>query len=291
MEELLNGNNTEGPYWQINSLETITGSYQPQRFINTTLLFADECVWSANPRTANKMKGLVTEASQQCNVKFVPSKTFKSCMKIVMASNDSKVVEVTRDNRRYQMLDVTTRQFQSEQEKKAYFQTIADIPPISLAAYFLNVRLCNFDPRKVFVTERSSAALLESSPFDAWWMDVLTGNGDSDDDVDQSGTYIPGLFDDSKIGGVTVNALVESYAQYGRMAGTYRFTTTGRTPAAMTRQLRHRLAFIDPPLPKKLRRVRVSHTGKTCSIFPRLQLSQARQAFDLFVGRANDYSQ
>jgi hypothetical protein len=183
MRDILNGDGrADGVFWQINTMEPLTGSYQPLALIHTGLLFADECIWSGDPRVANAIKGLVTEENMNCNAKYLPSKSYRSTMNIVIASNNARAIEFTVDNRRFQMLDMKEHVFTSQEAKNDYFKKIADVPSTALAAFFMRcVCLCDFDPNQMFNNGRSAAeGVLESSPFDAWWHDLLSGDTELD---------------------------------------------------------------------------------------------------------------
>lgn len=284
MGEIINGDKKDaGCYWHITTLDPITGTYQSEQFMRTTLLFADEAVWSGNPKTANRLKGLVTEEVQNINPKFKPSKTFKSVMNLVIASNNTRAVEITEDNRRFQMLDMKPMDFAGDISKRAYFSAILNIQPIAIAAYFLKYTcFCSFDSKKIFSTEKSSEALLECSPFDAWWYNILCGNSDDDSDVDQNGDALD-VFNRDAVGIAETKA---DFDQYMRNNHSRVYSTM--TTRKFISELRLRCRSI-PSGRLKQRRIDKNNTQKVSSFSPPL-LSQARLDFSSYTGRTYDYT-
>jgi hypothetical protein len=284
MGEIINGDKKDsGCYWHITTLDPITGTYQSEQFMRTTLLFADEAVWSGNPKTANRLKGLVTEEVQNINPKFKPSKTFKSVMNIVIASNNARAVEITEDNRRFQMLDMKPISFDNELAKRTYFASILNIKPLAIAAYFLKYTcFCSFDTKRIFSTEKAGNALLDCSPFDAWWYNILCGNSDDDQDVDQNSATID-IFNQDAVG---ISATKADFDQYVRSHHPRMYTPM--TARKFIIELRLRCRSI-PTGRLKQRRLTKNNTQRVSSFIPPL-LSQARKDFNLYTGTEYSYT-
>ena len=96
-------------------------------------------------------------------------------MNVVCASNNDKIVQVTRDNRRYQFLKLV-----DGEKPRAYFDKLAKVKPIAIASFFLHsVCLCGFDPRNIITTTGARGQLIESfDNIEAWWYDCLCGDSD-----------------------------------------------------------------------------------------------------------------
>ena len=212
-------------YWQINTMDPIVGGYQPEQLMRCGLLFADECVWSGDPRVANRVKGMITEEHSNCNVKFRPSKSYRSCMNMVIASNNDRAVELTADNRRFQMLAMKEKEFECPEDKAIYFQMVADVPAVALAAFFMRcVCLCEFVDGEIFgaAGEQVQDGLLTSSPFDSWWHDLIAGESEFD------------LYSQDRVPLQCLRQLYETYAR-GKHART--FPTVGTFGKALKKRL------------------------------------------------------
>jgi len=283
MGDIINGAKNSGCYWHITTLDPIVGTYQSEQFMRTTLLFADEAVWSGNPKTANRLKGLVTEDTQNINPKFKPMKTFRSVMNLVVASNNVRAVEITKDNRRFQMLDMKPLNFENEIDKKAYFSAILNINPLAIAAYFLKYTcFCSFDSKKIFATAKAGTALLDCSPFDAWWYDNLCGNGDDDSDPDANSESFD-IFGRDFVGVGEAKYNLEEYLRRHHP----------RSHNVMTsRKFMNELRLRCPSIPSgrlKQRRLDRGNTQKVSAFAPP-PLSRARLDFDTYTGTKHDYS-
>jgi len=165
----------EDHYWQIGNLDNLTGTYTHPKFATSVLGFVDEAYWGGDPRSANALKGIITEKRQDANVKYRAQRSFDSYVNVVCASNNDKIVQVTRDNRRYQFLKLV-----DGEKPRAYFDKLAKVKPIAIASYFLHsVCLCGFDPRNIITTNGARGQLIESfDNIEAWWYDCLCGDSD-----------------------------------------------------------------------------------------------------------------
>jgi len=158
-------------YWQIGNLNNLTGNYTHPKMSRSVLAFVDEAYWGGDPKAANALKGIITEKRQDSNVKYQPQRMVDSYMNVCCASNNDKIVQITRDNRRYQFLRLANL----DKKPADYFDRLASIKPIAIASYFLHsVCLCNFDAKNIFNTTGASDQLIESfNNVERWWFDIL----------------------------------------------------------------------------------------------------------------------
>ena len=176
----------EDHFWQIGNLNSLTGTYTSPKFRQSLIGFVDEAFWGGDPKSANALKGIITEKNQESNVKYQAQVNFESYMNVVIASNNDRIIEYTPDNRRYQFINIKDTTFATIDEKNAYFSRLAAVPPIAIAAFLLRrVCLCAFDDKKIIKTKGASAQLIESlSPVQQWWYDALCEGGKEDGDAD-----------------------------------------------------------------------------------------------------------
>lgn len=174
----------EQHYWQIGNLNNLTGTYTHPKFMRALLGFVDEAYWGGDPKSANALKGIITEKRQDANVKYRQQEMFESYMNVVIASNNDQIVEYTRDNRRYQFLRVKSLDFDSDEHRNTYFRRLLDVPPIAVARFFLRkMCTCSFDDKKIFKSAGARDQLLSSlDPLSMWWFSMLNGSPDDDKD-------------------------------------------------------------------------------------------------------------
>ncbi len=100
-----------------------------QRFNAATdqciFLFLDEAVWSGDKRSHSALKGLITEKLNEVERKFGESTTQPNYLHIMMASNDSHVVHMDEDDRRFFVMIVSDAiLLLPKSQQIAYFQAI-----------------------------------------------------------------------------------------------------------------------------------------------------------------------
>jgi hypothetical protein len=162
-------------YWQVGDLNNLTGTYTHPKFMTAVAALVDEAFWGGDPRSANALKNVITEERQDINIKYEVQRSFTKYMNVVIASNNRKIIEYTKDNRRFQFLTLITRNFADAMEKKIHFDTLANTDPLALAAFFVRrVCLCDFDPQQMFLTAGSTEQLIASlKPLEQWWYNTL----------------------------------------------------------------------------------------------------------------------
>lgn len=162
-------------YWHVTSMNGLTGTYTNPKFMTTLLGFVDEAFWGGDPKQANSLKCIITEERLDMNVKYQAQTVVRKYMNTIIASNNDTVVELTKDNRRFQFVTLKPKKFDTPEHKRAYFDRLMSVKPIAIAAYFAKcVCLCNFNPGLMFKTSGSTAQLVSSmDAMQQWWYHVL----------------------------------------------------------------------------------------------------------------------
>ena len=88
---------------------------------DTCFLFADEAFFAGDKSIENILKGLVTEPMLMIERKGVDAIQQPNYLKILMVTNSEYVVPVSRDERRYCVIDVADTYRENNDENKKYF--------------------------------------------------------------------------------------------------------------------------------------------------------------------------
>ena len=86
------------------------------------LLFSDEAVRPDRAEDDNVLKGIITEDTIQIERKGADIVTMRNPLKVILASNNSKIVQASEDERRYAVFEVSTKR----QQQHGYFNAIQD---------------------------------------------------------------------------------------------------------------------------------------------------------------------
>ncbi len=138
-------------------------------------LFADEAFFAGDKQHENILKSLITEDTMQIERKGIDVETVKNRLKLLMASNNDWIAPATKDERRYFVLDVSSKRIGDTQ----YFKQLhADIHSDDVKAAFLFDMLAR-DLSKFHVNRVPETAGLRSQrlqtldSFGKYWVDVL----------------------------------------------------------------------------------------------------------------------
>ena len=115
---------------------------------DTCFLFADEAFYAGDKSTENLLKGLVTEPMLLIERKGVDAIQQPNYLKILMVTNSEYVVPVSRDERRYCVIDVASTHREKNAETRKYFTNLArDLDDKRAQSAFL-YEMLNFDLKK-----------------------------------------------------------------------------------------------------------------------------------------------
>ena len=138
-------------------------------------LFADEAFFAGDKQHENILKSLITEDTMQIERKGIDVITVKNRLKLLMASNNDWVAPATKDERRYFVLDVSSKKIGNTK----YFEKLhSDIRDDDVKAAFL-FDMLNRDISKFHVNKVPETAGLKSQrlqtldSFGRYWVDVL----------------------------------------------------------------------------------------------------------------------
>jgi len=140
---------------QVNGAYQLTGRFNSV-VANKLLVFADE-VDLTDVRTADKLKGLISEPRLSLERKGIDPIQVPNLCRFIFASNHETVIKAGNRERRYLVLEPSSKYAQNTAYFNQLWQWIKKDGACYLYDYLLNVDLTNFDPRKAPVTK----ALLE----------------------------------------------------------------------------------------------------------------------------------
>jgi putative DNA primase/helicase len=158
---------------QVNGAYQLTGRFNSV-FANKLLVFADE-VDLTDPRTADKLKGIISEPRLSMERKGIDPIQVPNFCRFMFASNHETVIKAGNRERRYLILEPTGKFAQNTDYFVALWRWINANGANYLFDYLLNYDLSNFDPRRAPIT----TALLEEkkanlTPFQEYIFHELT---------------------------------------------------------------------------------------------------------------------
>ena len=95
----------------------LTGKFNAHHAL-MRLPFSDEAVRPDRVEDDNVLKGMITEDTIQIEAKGVDIMTMRNPMKVMLASNNQKIVQASEDERRYAVFEVST----TRRQQHAYFR-------------------------------------------------------------------------------------------------------------------------------------------------------------------------
>lgn len=110
-------------YLHLTQQNHLTGKFN-NHLKNAILVFADECFWAGDKTSESVLKGMITEETFIVEQKGKDAIQLKNNVKLVIASNEDWVVPTTMDERRFFVLNVSSKhkqdfQYFSELEREA----------------------------------------------------------------------------------------------------------------------------------------------------------------------------
>lgn len=168
-------------YVKVNKPEHIYGQFNAH-IAKSIMLHAEEGFWAGDKKHESAIKNLITDPRARIEPKGIDSFEVDSFLRLFMSSNERWVVPASFDERRFLVLDVSSRYMQDFAYFTALYKEMTEGGPAALLAYLLARDIEGFDPRNPPVTSgliEQKRASLRGVP--RWWDETL-----------QAGT-IPGL--------------------------------------------------------------------------------------------------
>ena len=166
-------------YLQINGDEPLVTNFNSE-LTKKSILFADEVIFAGDHKTANKLKGFITEPTMRVEYKGVEAFTMPNYLRLIIASNNDWVTNVEKSDRRYFILTIDD----SKIKNYKYFNAIQaqmDSGGYEALLYFLLQYKITDDLRDYPDTEEiQTQKMLSMSVFDEFITSLL-GVGDFND--------------------------------------------------------------------------------------------------------------
>ncbi len=150
----------------------LTGNFN-NHLMNCCCLFADEAVFAGDHKAVNILKSLVTEPFIAIESKGVDVAPAINRLKIILATNEPRVIRAGREERRYQILEVGD----DMKQNAAYFGAIvAELKAGGYAALLHDLLARDIGDRPPTVI--TTAGLMNQQtqslePIQAWWLGCL----------------------------------------------------------------------------------------------------------------------
>jgi hypothetical protein len=168
-------------FHHVQDMNTILGNFNSEEELTNLLAFIDECIFSGDPKQAQKLKTLVTEHKRKYEAKYVQAVSVANHSNYMIASNFDTCISKESDDRRSVCYEVDeTYSGVQTPEIKAYFDIVNGIDPRHLAHFLYNRDISNFNPRFFPSTEygryQKQISLNPSEAFiDHWIKEELPG--------------------------------------------------------------------------------------------------------------------
>lgn len=161
-------------YLQITNPEHLVGKFNAH-LRECVVLFADEAFYSGNKKHVNILKGLVTEDTLVTERKGFDPTASRNYIHLIMASNDDQVVEVTRDERRFLVLNIGKENRQDRPFFAEVARQLENGGYEALLHMLMHRDLSSFKINKVPKTEafREEATETLFDGLDGWWFQKL----------------------------------------------------------------------------------------------------------------------
>jgi hypothetical protein len=136
---------------QVNGAYQLTGRFNSV-VANKLLVFADE-VDLTDVRVSDKLKGLISEPRLSLERKGIDPIQVPNLCRFIFASNHESVIKAGNRERRYLVLEPSSKYAQNTVYFNQLWQWINAYGACYLYEYLLNCDLTNFDPRKAPITK------------------------------------------------------------------------------------------------------------------------------------------
>ncbi len=160
-------------YMSITQSSQLTGKFNGH-MMDKILMFVDEGWWSDERKDAGVLNGLITEPSIAIEMKGKDAVYIANYTRFIIASNNSRVIEASLDERRMAVLDVGDVAQQNKEYFTAIDQQMKNGGYAKLLHYLLNYKYDPALPRIIPQTAALAEHRLYSMPHEMqWWQSCL----------------------------------------------------------------------------------------------------------------------
>ncbi len=159
---------------QVTNPKHLTGNFNAH-MADCCFLFADEVIFAGDKQTENIMKGLITEDTMMIERKGIDAECMTNRLKILMASNNDWIAPVSKDERRYFVLDVSSEKIGDTDYFKQLHKAINSIDTQQAFLYeMLHRDISGFNVGKVPDTAALKEQRAQSlDTFGQYWIEAL----------------------------------------------------------------------------------------------------------------------
>lgn len=163
-----------GPHFaHVNSLRHLTGNFNSV-LMNKLLVFADEAVWIDNKPAEGILKALVTEKTLYIEPKGVDAFQLANYIRLIVASNNDRVVPAGPSERRFCVIDVQSNRKQDHAYFAAIDEDMKNGGREALMHFLLHWPLQGVNLRAFPQTAALDEQKIRNmDPVVAFWLDVL----------------------------------------------------------------------------------------------------------------------
>ena len=166
-------------YKHLSSTHTLTGEFNGH-LLNAFIIFADEAVWGGDKSAEGRLKAMITEDLNMINDKGRPAIQVKNYSRIFVASNEEWCVPVGEEDRRFFVIDGSSRYKGKTKPGEFFYQYNEWIKNGGREAIFYALKnrdISNFAPRDFPNTKARMNLMIRSLPLpERFIYEVLNGS-------------------------------------------------------------------------------------------------------------------
>jgi hypothetical protein len=159
---------------QVTNPKHLTGNFNAH-MADCCFMFADEVIFAGDKQTENILKGLITEDTMMIERKGIDAECMPNRLKILMASNNDWIAPVSKDERRYFVLDVSSEKIgDTEYFKQLHHAINSEETQQAFLYEMLHRDIACFNVSKVPDTDALKEQRAQSlDTFGQYWHEVL----------------------------------------------------------------------------------------------------------------------
>jgi hypothetical protein len=163
-------------YLQISNPKHLVGDFN-SHLRDAAFVFADEAFYAGDRKHESILKTIVTEPVLMIEGKGIDAEQAPNRIKLGMASNSEWIVPATEDERRYLVLNASSRRIGDRDYFKAIHEQMTNGGRAAMLHDLLTLDLSDFDPRDVPRTTELAAQVEQGRPPEIVWLDDLLEDG------------------------------------------------------------------------------------------------------------------